>query len=396
MKRSIDKEPSIIDLSTLELFGSKHFAKWPELYTWLVANHWREESLSILGRKLLAVAEHSRTVWANESLEEVATLLTTLPFPEQYRSAGWYYRGLCAGRRKDYQRAEAIYNGVIERSGVHIKARALVSLGFIHQAIKRNLSAAAEAFVDCVRIASSQGALGLRLLVSAKHNLAIIDSQIGDHRGALRNFEKMTPLVQMMGSVYPQEYYNYFNGLAVEMNVAGRLEEAENIINLVLRSPIAHIYPEWYKTREEIVEKRGRASRSFIAVGWREFLGDNTVQIPPCQPRRRFAGPEVKARGRRSRKGQGPASTGNGRPERATRTARRRSISAPASDARILKFPKSKRKNVFERPTDPDKAFKERNSTKLVRIVDLITERMSDEKMDAIIEAIRNLTPDLR
>jgi hypothetical protein len=89
---------------------------------------------------------------------------------------------------------------------------------------------------------------------------------MGDHRGALADYENLSPLVWIVGRQNPPYFYFYHNELAVELAEAGRLAEAEAALSVALASPFAHAYPEWHETRDEIAAKRASATPSVVAV----------------------------------------------------------------------------------------------------------------------------------
>jgi len=96
--------------------------------------------------------------------------------------------------------------------------------------------------------------------------LAVIKGTNGDHRGAVEHLEKMFPLVRLASSIQPYLYYDYLNGLAVELDEVGRHEQALRASQIAISSPFAHAYPEWRETYEEIGTRRRGSSRSSIVV----------------------------------------------------------------------------------------------------------------------------------
>jgi hypothetical protein len=95
---------------------------------------------------------------------------------------------------------------------------------------------------------------------------AVINSKEGNHGDAVGLLENIFPLARQMRSWQPHVYHDYLNSLAVELCEVGRLEEARNISQIVLASPLAPAYPEWRETRDEIELRGWRASRSVVAV----------------------------------------------------------------------------------------------------------------------------------
>jgi tetratricopeptide (TPR) repeat protein len=67
----------------------------------------------------------------------------------------------------------------------------------------------------------------------------------GDHRRASSDLEQLLPLVRALSARYPALYFDYLNSLAVELCEVGRVEEANNALDIALASPFADRFPEW-------------------------------------------------------------------------------------------------------------------------------------------------------
>jgi hypothetical protein len=131
------------------------------------------------------------------------------------------------------------------------------------------------------------------LLLAREHNFdpitfyyairmtAVIRGMKGDHRGAVKELEKMFPMVRMASLRQPYAYYDYMNSLAIELSEVGRLEEARRASSIALASPFASAYSEWRSTIEEIGLKAQRASRSRVAVGKRLPETTNLISLRP-------------------------------------------------------------------------------------------------------------------
>jgi hypothetical protein len=113
---------------------------------------------------------------------------------------------------------------------------------------------------------------------------AVINSEDGNHRGALALLENLFPFAHATRSSQPHVYYDYMNSLAVELCEVGRLEEAKNVSQIVLASPFAHAYPEWRETREDIELRGYRRSRATVAVSQRTSEAGNLYCLPSPEP----------------------------------------------------------------------------------------------------------------
>jgi tetratricopeptide (TPR) repeat protein len=351
-------------------FSSRKFVEIPTVQNWhtlyqhlgvsLLLNSANAEVMAHLGNQLMAIAEHAYPIHDNETLKEAARLLMTLPLSGEFRTAGNYYMGLYAVRQGSHEQARSIFENVIRLAAPDLKARALVSFGSVYQS-EGDLESALRISFDAANAASLNDCRSPVPFVMAMTNIAIIHSVQGDGRQALEALESIYPLAQLIGHHYPQQYYTYFNRLAVELGEAGRFEEAANVINRVLRSPIARAYPAWFETRQEIIEKAGRASRSRVVILRTRLRKrtdrENILYLADSNHRRRVE----------------PEASSN--------------LDIQQRTGRVLKFRKAKKPTAFEalRQADPSQLNRKQ---KIIRIVDLITGDLSNEKLDKILNSV--------
>jgi hypothetical protein len=137
----------------------------------------------------------------------------------------------------------------------------------------RNLS------IDACKASASDGWRDPYTIYAAERNICAIRSLDGDHKGALGTLERIFPLVRALESSNPFVLFDYLNSLAVEMMAAGRLEEATNAIRIAMASPYASAYPEWHETRNDILIRTRRPSRSVVAI-----TGPLVVPVPSVCP----------------------------------------------------------------------------------------------------------------
>jgi tetratricopeptide (TPR) repeat protein len=372
MHRATNNSFLVTERSSKEFIGITSLPNCPRLYQELafslILERSKHESFTRFGNMLVAAAEYAYPIYDNESLKEAALLLTTLPLPNSYRNTGLYYQGLCAVRQRDYRQARAIFNTLVERGDPTNRARALISLGTIYHALG-DLENGLGGYLEAMRALTLDDCHNPLPFILAKLNIAIHDSDVGNHRQSLQSLEGIFPIVQMMGPRHPQEYYSFLNGLAVELGEAGRFEEARNVIKLVLRSPIAHAYPQWFATRDEIIEKEGRASRSKVVI-WRGTAAPNNIlHLPAPAPE---AGPELV---------ESPPDL------------------SPRIRARILKFKNSKKRTGIgmarSKDSEPEEPAKQLSrKQKVIRIVELVTNNLTDKQLDQILDAIEDIAPE--
>jgi len=107
---------------------------------------------------------------------------------------------------------------------------------------------------------------GLEPTLITRHEICVIKSLSGDHKGALSGFRKLEPLVKLVAKHKPFYFYVYCNELAIELGESGRTAEAQALCAIALASPFAKAYPEWSETRDEIAAKSDQATPSVVAV----------------------------------------------------------------------------------------------------------------------------------
>ncbi len=216
-----------------------------------------------------------------DTLGGVSQILVSLPFPQQYEAVGRYYQAVCTQNlgRGDVQHASSLLERVAENAPTRYRVRALISLGANSYRQSENRSALS-LYYEASRFALSDGVYDPYATITAQRMVGVINGLEGNHRGAVGLLENLFPLAHAMRSVRPHVYYDFMNSFAVELCEAGRLEEAKNVSQIVLASPLAHAYPEWRETREEIELRGYRGSRATVAVSQRTPEVGNLVCLP--------------------------------------------------------------------------------------------------------------------
>jgi tetratricopeptide (TPR) repeat protein len=203
-------------------------------------------SFQELGNRLVKITEQAQTFRQYDKVKEAAQILANIPI-KQYQAIGHYYMGLCEFRRGKSPRD--IFEQVAEYAPAKYRALAMHSLAAI-EARKQDYESELYWFVESLKVHPS---------VEAFRDIAVIRAKEGYHQSAVKDLEKLYPLIRY---VDPLTYYQYLNSLAVELGAVGRKYEARNIIRYVLASPYAFAYPEWRDTAEELKEP----NRSFIVI----------------------------------------------------------------------------------------------------------------------------------
>ncbi len=220
-----------------------------------------------LGSWLIRQAEIAQAFREREKLEEISTILCNFPLKE-VQTIGQYYKGLCVHHRGED--AQSIFEQVVEDSRTY-KAKALMSLAAV-EARKREYGREHSYFLQSIKYANN-----ISLIIEASRCIAIVKAKEGFRREALKDIESLFPLVKY---ATPNIYYQYLNSYAVELGEVGRIQEAQNVCNIVLASPYAFAYPEYRETGAEIALK-GYKSRSVVLVPELPLkVKDNVVLIP--------------------------------------------------------------------------------------------------------------------
>ena len=286
-----------------------------------------ELALTDIGDKLLAFAEHAYTFRRMDAVESLSMLLINLPFSEQYKSAGRYYKALCIKRRGQFDEARALFDRVTEEAPIRYRINAMVAIGSICWQ-SGDYDSAWPIYFEALSATSNNERCDLLTKLQACRGIAVLKGIYGNNHGALEDLENMFALAHVVGSQYPALWYDYLNSLAVEMMEVGRLEEAENASSLVVASPFAKAYPEWQETKDEIAVKTGRRSGSVVAIEGETPAIEAHSPVPVLE--------------------SGEAESSN---EEKSLPSKAQSVSGPAS---ILLFP-ARSQQAARRPASPSK-----------------------------------------
>ncbi len=270
MQTAASKSLVLTDSSSFKWFAdSKGPISYAEFYqliaSELIRSVYHEQVLGGLGDRLVMLVERAHTFRQTDALKNISQLLVRLPLPRQYEAVGRYYSALSIQRfgRGNLEGAVRPLEDVAESGPLPYRIRALRSLGAnsIHRGEYRT---ALSLYYDADLLASRSGLLDPLATVRTQKDVAVIKSLEGNHRDSVGLLEQLFPLAHAMRGAQPHVYYDYLNGLAMELCEVGRLEEARNASQIVLASPFAPAYPEWHETREEIELRGQRASRSTV------------------------------------------------------------------------------------------------------------------------------------
>ena len=204
-----------------------------------------------LGHRLVKEIETAQAFRQDSRVIELALILGNLPIKE-HQLIGQYYKAWL-GQKKG-ENAHGVFERVAEESRTY-KSKALLSLATT-EARRGNYDEELRYFREASKSTNNPS-----LIVEVSRGIGVVRAKEGDHKQAIKEFERIFPLVRHAKPIF---YYQYLNSFAVELAEVGRLEEASRICDVILASPYAFAYPEWRETAEEIRLKLYR-SRSFVS-----------------------------------------------------------------------------------------------------------------------------------
>jgi tetratricopeptide (TPR) repeat protein len=271
MHRAEKTSRVLIDLSSdSELADSKSLICRDRLLHNLVASRLAAHAANsgeFFGRlvdRLIRLAEHALSLRDMGTLEAVSLALMNLPIVNA-KQIGQYYKALVINRNGQKYEALSLLEIVADEGPLRYRARAIQSMGGVHHELGRP-GEALRLYPDAIRALSAANIRDPLTALLVHLEVTCIKSETGDHRGALADYERLSPLVQTVARQNPLYFYFYHNELAVELVESGRIAEAEGACAIALASPFASAYPEWSETRDEIAAKRKAASPSVVAI----------------------------------------------------------------------------------------------------------------------------------
>jgi hypothetical protein len=262
---------------------SQHSYYQKLIYSSLARGIYTREGIQSLGRQLAAIARHAYLARQSDVVETVSRVMLGLPLPDSLRSVARYYQRILL---REHSPRHSLENLLEETSlPLAYRARVLQTLGGTYIA-ESDPNTATMLAIESLRIATDPNIGDLLSTVEGTRQLALAHGINGDHKQALAVFERLFPLVRAISKYYPAAYYDFLNGLAVELGEAGRVSEAQAALSIALASPFAPAYPEWTETRDEIAAKRQSASPSFVAVNRAPEVELSPQVEPQREPRR--------------------------------------------------------------------------------------------------------------
>lgn len=336
----------------------------------------RQDLLQFAAR-LSRAADHAYANRQMEVVNYVGRLLQQLPLPQAMEGHGLYYEALSLNRsgRGDTLRAGEGFEKVANNGSLQYRAKALMALGS-NSFLAGDNATATSLYHESMKMVSGDRVFDPVTLCGSNRMLAVIKGTSGDHRGAVEHLENIFPLVRLASSIQPYLYYDYLNGLAVELDEVGRHEQARRASRIAISSPFAHAYPEWRETYEEIEARRRGSSRSSVVVP--QSNARPAISYPPIEKKQ-------------------------------SRNVLRLPDAEPRSDAWLAdRYPQTTRprvvnllewKSAFKHSASakPERLSHEQvkrmtTGEKLIRLMDLVSrDETNDEMIDRILEVVEEI-----
>ncbi|HSB10845.1 MAG TPA: hypothetical protein VLM38_15270 [Blastocatellia bacterium] len=311
----------------------------------------------------------------------VGDLLVGLSDTRESVIIGRYYQALSVNRggQGDRVAATPLFQLVANEGPPRYRARALIALGNRVFTGKDPLGALA-IYQEAIQILSRERSFDVVNFFVARKNMAVARALEGDHRGSLDDLEKLLPLARMAALLEPRLYYDYLNGLAVELGEEGRLDEAQRVSSIAVASPFASRFPAYRETFDEIAAKRRKASRSVVAVPSCFVLTPNS---PRLAEKKRVASSQTP-----------PTNILLLRAPEREAAAEAKMQSQTKTTARVINFQQWKAQTMTPAHLLPGRLTPEQRAVmttgeKLIRLMDLISrDETDDEMIDRILDSV--------
>jgi tetratricopeptide (TPR) repeat protein len=210
-----------------------------------------QNALDCLANELNHIARRARISRETELCSRASAAVLCLPVSRDLRGVAEFYGFL--------SQQEPVFDTRVVRSELVRQADA-ARPAFLARVIQEialtydgegNLQEALRYYAEASRAASGTDSL---MSFQTTASTAVLRSLGGDNQRALRDLQRLFPVVRSISHAYPEIYYKYANNLAVVLSGAGRIEESRRVIQVALASPLATRFPEWHDTAREIEE----------------------------------------------------------------------------------------------------------------------------------------------
>ena len=203
------------------------------------------------GRVLLSLARSASVNRQLARLEAICDLIFTFLPETHFANTALYYKARCLHQRGSTAEARLQLGSAIELAPEKYRPGAMLALACTY------LDTGEISEFRSISREAAKAARGINLLseTQALRNVAVAHAILGDHKNALSMLVALSPVMREIGTHYPADLLNHQNNLAIELGEAGRVDEANSLIDSVLSSPLAENQPEWHDTKSELATK---------------------------------------------------------------------------------------------------------------------------------------------
>ena len=207
-----------------------------------------QSALNATGLELVELARQAWTTRHVDLLDQTVKAILALPLDPRVQNVARYYNAYALRRAGVPSETKVVLDNLIDAALPQHRPRIVLALGNCHLATGDVVSST-NLYLEAARIAADTDPLSR---CSAIRDLALVRSIRGDHKGSLADLERLFPVMRSLATSYPDDYRYYLNNLAYELGQVGRIDEAKAAINVALRSPNAHRFPDWAETAQEL------------------------------------------------------------------------------------------------------------------------------------------------
>lgn len=230
--------------------------------TLLARNYYKYEGFETLGRQLVAIARHAYFSRQMETVEQASQWMLALPLSSELKLVAQYYQAICAWKQGKAGAVNQIFSFALDKASPGYQGQGLLTVGATYFG-QGKFEMALPYYLNAAQASREHDLL---VFAASQKMIAVVRSIYGDHHQALAELERLFPTVRVIATHYPSVYYEFLNSYAVELGEVGRIIEAQQVCNVVLRSPFVESNPQFAQTRDELAAKRTAATPSVVAV----------------------------------------------------------------------------------------------------------------------------------
>lgn len=240
------------------------FSRVAEFYQQLLSGITTYEEL---GTRILNRIETAHAFRQVERVRELARILINVPIRE-YQLIAQYYLVWC--KCQDLQFHSDILEQIVEKTQAY-KAKALISRAAF-DVYQGNIDQAFHFYTEALKTRPA-----LSDFIKASTGIATLKSMEGFHTSALRDLERLLPLLSY---AEPLNYFEVINSCAVELIANNRLSEAHNASVVAVSSPLGPFYPEWQETLSDVRSRQKRRSTVAFSRTQIEQESESELEVP--------------------------------------------------------------------------------------------------------------------